>query len=150
MQGKVLLSYMLIFIIVIITIVLVVVAYDKIEDAKISELLFLYCSNISSNGIYTQNHLTSLRQDLMKYGNYQIINRLDVHLEGNYYDTYFNDEDIIDIPLKANDKIKIVIYDNEPALVTRIIASLPLIKVSGVQKRKVTNFAFPITKTYTN
>ncbi len=124
-------SFFVIIIIVILSMSFVANHFDNILDAKVQAVINNYAELISRQGEYSQTVLDDLKYELKKYGDYTVNNELKISLLNGEYDPFYDDVDIIDVPLKVGDKIVIKVLYNDISLYRRLKYSLPSVISQG-------------------
>jgi len=102
---------------------LLMITYSEHEKHEqiIDSLNYNTCEIIATKGMFTQELYDELTSSIDKYGDYIVKLRYDKQIKPGVYDTFYENEEIIDENLKIGDKITIYLEDKNLSIFGRFI-----------------------------
>ena len=137
-----------IFISVISIAIAIAVVFTGVNYFKIEDVLFQTGYRISNTGIITTETYNRLNREIDDFGDFQIQLKYEDHIEGEYYDTYFDLDDILDVPMSSEDYLTIELVDTDVPLTTSLVSFLTGDVDSLLKKKTLHKTCFPIGKDY--
>lgn len=140
------------------------IVIDFFKDFVLAIILFLAITNFlmyqheeniinqygelfSNTGIVDTHLFNNLEAEMSKYRNLKVNLRLDDEIESGYYDSYFDNSQILDKPLDIGDFVYIEVVDQDVSMY-RKVTNMFNGDMSVLLKRTVHQLTVPICKNY--